>query len=225
MRTGPTASPEHDDEINPQGADSGRGVAEAVELPDPTGASKEHGCVAEVDMRDADAAEPSSPPGSPAPDGAAAPAAEREHRAFLDLPPELAAPDEPCDPAVQQRVARWLALQAQGRHLTSELRRSRDYRNPEFFRKMVEYWEIEEHGTLFGPGVFDPAALPAADTLPSLQKEWAEEEERRRAVRAAGTGRIEFTKEAPAHSALATSAIAAAHARATALAAAAGMRK
>jgi hypothetical protein len=111
------------------------------------------------------------------------------------LPPELARPPPgECDPAVQARVARWLELQARGRQLTDELRASRDYRNPQFFRKMVEYWEIDERGTAFAPEVFDPSSLPAEDRVGALRAEWAAEEERRRAVKAAGGGRIEFTK-------------------------------
>jgi hypothetical protein len=126
-------------------------------------------------------------------------------------------------------VARWLELQSRGRRLTDELRASRDYRNPQFFRKMVEYWEIDEHGTTFDPGVFDPASLPTEDRVGALRAEWAAEEERRRASRAAGTARIEFTRAAappaPAASALqqqvdVSTAIAAAQAKAAALAAA-----
>lgn len=148
----------------------------------------------------------------------------------LRLPPELAAPPGECDPEVQARVARWLALQATGRQLTAELRKSRDYRNPEFFRKMVEYWEIDEHGTLFDADVFDPSSLPASDTLAGLQKEWAEEEEKRKAARAAappGAARIEFTKptQQQPQSAMVSAAIAAAQAKAAALAAAAGIRR
>jgi len=136
----------------------------------------------------------------------------------------LKEPSAGCDPEVQDRVRRWLALQAQGRHLITELRKSRDYRNPEFFKKMVEYWEIDEHGTLFPQEVFDPGALPLSDSLEALQREWAAEEERRRALRASGVGRIEFTGPA-SQTTLASSAVAAAQAKAAELAAAARIRR
>jgi hypothetical protein len=46
----------------------------------------------------------------------------------------------------------------------------------------------------FPPQVFDPSSLPNEDYLDALQKEWAAEEERRKAARAAGQGRVEFQK-------------------------------
>lgn len=140
---------------------------------------------------------------------------------FDSLPPELQAPPGECDPETQARVARWLELQQQhGRRLTDTLRASRDYRNPEFFRKMVEYWEIDEHGTAFPSGTFDPGSLPEEDSLESLKKDWAAEEERRRAARAAGTARIDFTRSAPQHGSLQQQ-----HASATAVAIAAAQAK
>lgn len=42
--------------------------------------------------------------------------------------------------------------------------------------------------------VFDPKSLPKEDFLDALQREWAAEEERRKAARAAGHGRVEFHK-------------------------------
>ena len=42
--------------------------------------------------------------------------------------------------------------------------------------------------------MFDPAHLPPEDYGDALQREWAAEEERRKAARAAGQGRVEFTK-------------------------------
>lgn len=42
--------------------------------------------------------------------------------------------------------------------------------------------------------VFDPKALAPEDYLDALQREWAAEEERRKAARAAGQGRVEFHK-------------------------------
>lgn len=114
---------------------------------------------------------------------------------FDTLPPELASsPPGECDPDVQARVARWLELQRDGRRLTDTLRASRDYRNPEFFKKMVEYWEINEHGTAFPLEIFNPSGLPEEDTIEALKKEWAQEDERKKAAKTAGTAKIEFTQ-------------------------------
>lgn len=132
------------------------------------------------------------------------------------LPPELKRPPGgECDPELEARVAKWIHIQRQGPRLIDQLRGSREYRNPEFFRKMIERWEIDEHGSCFDPKVFDPKSLPEEDTLTALESEWAKEEERRRNKRTTpGKERIEFVK------AQATAAhIAAAQAKAAALAA------
>lgn len=48
----------------------------------------------------------------------------------------------------------WLKVKRErGRHINQELRHSRGYRNPEFFRKMVEHLEIDEIGSSFAPEV------------------------------------------------------------------------
>jgi hypothetical protein len=113
---------------------------------------------------------------------------------FDALPPELAsAPPGECNPEVQSRVARWLELQRDGRRLTDTLRSSRDYRNPEFFKKMVEYWEIDEHGTAFTAEMFNPGSFPVEDSIEELKKEWTAEDKKKKAGRAAGTSKIEFT--------------------------------
>lgn len=157
-----------------------------------------------------------------------APAAEQPlpSSALEALAARYPPPSGEADPEVQARVARWLELQSStGRRLTDTLRASRDYRNPEFFRKMIGYWEIEEHGSALPPESFDPGALPQEDTLEALKAEWAAEEERRRAARASGAGKIEFAMggtqhAAPPQSAAATAAaVAAAQAIAAKLAA------
>ena len=76
-------------------------------------------------------------------------------RRLARLPPELRdlTPGE-CDPAVQARVANWLLLQrTRGKFINDEIRKSRGYRNPEFFAKMVEHLEIDQYGTAFAPEV------------------------------------------------------------------------
>ncbi|KAH7615686.1 putative Photosystem I chlorophyll a/b-binding protein 6, chloroplastic [Nannochloris sp. 'desiccata'] len=114
---------------------------------------------------------------------------------FDALPPRLAsAPSGESNPEVQARIARWLELQRDGRRLTDTLRSSRDYRNPEFFKKMVEYWEIDEYGTAFAPELFNPGSLPVEDSIEALKKELTIEDERKKARRIAGTTKIEFTQ-------------------------------
>ena len=73
------------------------------------------------------------------------------------LPPEILQPPEgECNPAVQDKIAFWLNIQrTQGRTLNQQLRHSRAYRNPEFFRKMVEQFEVDEYGSCFAKEVGD----------------------------------------------------------------------
>jgi hypothetical protein len=100
------------------------------------------------------------------------------------------------------------------------LRSSKDYRNPEFFKKMVEYWEIDEHGTAFTPEMFNPRALPQEDSIEELKKELAAAEQKKKAERAAGTSKIDFTKGSGAAQGNGGGASSSAAARATATAAA-----
>lgn len=110
--------------------------------------------------------------------------------------------------------------------------RTRGYRNPEFFKKMIEHYDIEQYGSCLPREVWDPAALPAEDYLHALKK--AADEARRHAERErAATGRIEFVRggsEAaqrgpPRQAAGATGSLAAAQARAAAIAAAAAIAR
>ncbi|KAL4428668.1 hypothetical protein ABPG77_009774 [Micractinium sp. CCAP 211/92] len=138
-----------------------------------------------------------------APEGAAGgdeqpPAEAANAEGMAGLPPEMREPPPgECDPDIQARVANWLHIQrTRGKYINQDIRKSRGYRNPEFFAKMVEHLEIDQYGTSFAPDVFDPKSLPKEDFLDALQREWAAEEERRKAARAAGHGRVEFHKSA-----------------------------
>ncbi len=39
----------------------------------------------------------------------------------------------------------------------------RDFRNPDFLQKMVDYFHIDHTGTCFAPGAWDPKSLRAED--------------------------------------------------------------
>ncbi|KAK9817759.1 hypothetical protein WJX72_001720 [[Myrmecia] bisecta] len=57
-----------------------------------------------------------------------------------DLPASIREPPPgPCDPKLQEKVRRYLAIQReQGRYLSAELKANREYRNPDFLQKMVK---------------------------------------------------------------------------------------
>lgn len=60
----------------------------------------------------------------------------------------------------QEKVANFICIQREkGRQVKSELRASRQYRNPDFLKKMVEAVDISEAASNFPPELFDPNAL------------------------------------------------------------------
>lgn len=61
---------------------------------------------------------------------------------------------------LQEKVANFIRIQREkGRQVKSELRASRQYRNPDFLTKMVEAVDVREAASNFPPELFDPEAL------------------------------------------------------------------
>ena len=107
------------------------------------------------------------------------------------LPPLPPLPTEPGDPGVQAKVARYLELQARGRSVNDELRRSKGYRNPCFLQKIAEHFGIDERGTELAPAVFDPARLPREDYYDELLAQLQADSERRDAERAERAAKLQ----------------------------------
>jgi hypothetical protein len=80
----------------------------------------------------------------------------------------------------QTRITKYLELKAQGRSINAELRKSKGYRNPDFLRKIVEHFNIDEKRSHFAKDVFDPTAFPPEDyydkmsACPHTGKEWVD---------------------------------------------------
>ncbi|KAI9017810.1 HCNGP-like protein-domain-containing protein [Gaertneriomyces semiglobifer] len=72
-------------------------------------------------------------------------------------------PDEAvgeCDPAIEQKVARFLSLKAQGMHFNDRLMRTHAFRNPSIMSKMIEFLGLDETGSNYVKDVFDPKRWP-----------------------------------------------------------------
>lgn len=105
----------------------------------------------------------------------------------------LKLPQGECDPKLQEKVANFIRIQREmGRQVKSELRASRQYRNPDFLQKMVEAVDIQEAASNFPPEIFDPFALHKEDYYEALKAQWEQQQERHAQKRKA-SGHIEFT--------------------------------
>lgn len=141
-------------------------------------------------------------------------------------------PMEECNVALLEQIGRWSRITAQGGTLLEALRRNRTYRNPEYLRKKVDEFGIDQYGTTLPSHIFDPYNLPQEDTIVALREKCAEEESRKKAARAAsianGSARIGFesaptqpmdaAKKGSSSGQISAAAIAAAQAKAAALA-------
>ncbi|KAJ7018686.1 HCNGP-domain-containing protein [Mycena alexandri] len=94
------------------------------------------------------------------------------------IPP---ASTEPCDPAIQTKLAQFHALKTATppKHFNDSLMGSRAFRNPHLYTKLVEFVDVDERTTNFPPALWDPADVdPAwyADALAEKQKSRAEQQ-------------------------------------------------
>ncbi|KAJ6557821.1 HCNGP-like protein-domain-containing protein [Mycena capillaripes] len=114
------------------------------------------------------------------------------------IPP---ASTEPCDPAIQTKLAQFHALKTStpAKHFNDSLMGSRAFRNPHLYAKLVEFVDVDERTTNFPRALWDPSAVDSAwyaDALVELQKSRAEQQT---AAQAAGKrSQIAFTSAASA---------------------------
>eukprot|EP00198_Chlamydomonas_reinhardtii_P000186 XP_001689521.1 predicted protein [Chlamydomonas reinhardtii] len=112
---------------------------------------------------------------------------------------------------VRAKFGQYVAtLRGRGISLTDSIMQRKAFRNPDFLQKLVEHFNIQEHGSAFPPDVFQPDELPSEDTIGAWRTGgglgWGEallraldrEQERRARAReaqvATGTARIDFSK-------------------------------
>ncbi|KAK9843359.1 hypothetical protein WJX74_010864 [Apatococcus lobatus] len=108
-----------------------------------------------------------------------------------DLPPP---PERPCSPTLQALITNLLKTQRErGQTLNHAMKSHRDYRNPNFLQKMVEFCDIQQYGSCYPVHLWDPTALPPEDHATALLQEHAAWQDRRAAERQK-RGRVDFTK-------------------------------
>ncbi|KAJ7060857.1 HCNGP-like protein-domain-containing protein [Mycena amicta] len=92
------------------------------------------------------------------------------------IPP---ASQEPCDPAIQTKLAQFHALKTSNppKHFNDSLMGSRAFRNPHLYAKLVEFLDVDEQTTNFPSELWDPGKVEDgwyADSIAELQKARAE---------------------------------------------------
>ncbi|ORY98765.1 HCNGP-like protein-domain-containing protein, partial [Syncephalastrum racemosum] len=73
------------------------------------------------------------------------------------IPPESSTP---IDSERAQKVAHFLSLRAKGHHLNEHLQQNRSFRNPRIYAKLVEFFDLDEHGSNMDKTDFDPHGFP-----------------------------------------------------------------
>ncbi|CAG8483840.1 8423_t:CDS:2 [Ambispora leptoticha] len=89
-----------------------------------------------------------------------------------------AEPDAECDQNVQTKIEHFLQLKEQGVLFNENLLKSKAFRNPHIYSKLVEFIELDEIGSNFPKDVFDPYGFPRemyADKLAETQRKITEE--------------------------------------------------
>src|SRR3954471_15701164 len=79
---------------------------------------------------------------------------------------------------MQAKVDQFHALRADGTHFNIHLYKSKAFRNPHIYAKLVEFVDLDEIGSNFPKETFDPHGFPPetyADELIETQKRRAEE--------------------------------------------------
>ena len=92
---------------------------------------------------------------------------------------------------LQEKVVKLLAVIKQGRNVSTELRNSRNCRNPEILSHCVEHFSLDPHGTCYSADVFDPNALHKEDYYDRLAAEFQQWRDRKAQQQ---NQRVEFVK-------------------------------
>jgi len=91
------------------------------------------------------------------------------------IPPD---PEGQCDPALQAKVLQFhLLKRRQSKHFNDTLMKSKAFRNPHIYAKLVDFVDIEETATNFPKHIWDPFDVKEgwyADRIAEKQKEQSE---------------------------------------------------
>ncbi|KAG1658025.1 hypothetical protein FOA52_010268 [Chlamydomonas sp. UWO 241] len=103
------------------------------------------------------------------------------------LPPELQQPPEgDVDADLALKFRQLIARKRAGAgSFNDALRNHKSYRNPDLLTKLVEHNAIDQYGSAFDEGLFDPHGMPGDDALPRVLQQWERDVERKKAARGA----------------------------------------
>ncbi|XAR59262.1 hypothetical protein NMG60_11015005 [Bertholletia excelsa] len=93
---------------------------------------------------------------------------------FLPSPPKSKCPDE-----LQERINKFLKLKMQGKSYNAEVRKKKEYRNPDFLLHAVTYQDIDQIGSCFSKDVFDPHGYDKSDYYDEIEADMKREMERK----------------------------------------------
>ncbi|PLW04731.1 hypothetical protein PCANC_24853 [Puccinia coronata f. sp. avenae] len=108
--------------------------------------------------------------------------------------------DEPAqqdsiNPDLINKITRFKALREQGIYFNDNLVKSKSYRNPNIYAKLVEFLNISETSTNFDPTFWHPTGFPpsaSAESLRELQQTLADEKTKQRAGTQGKRSTIQF---------------------------------
>ncbi|XP_020574339.1 uncharacterized protein LOC110020541, partial [Phalaenopsis equestris] len=92
------------------------------------------------------------------------------------LPPAVAIK---CSEELQEKINKFLSYKMAGKSFNDDLRKKKDYRNPDFLQHAVGYQDIEQIGTCFGTEVFDPHGYDKSDFYDEIEADMNREMERK----------------------------------------------
>ncbi|XP_004294263.1 PREDICTED: uncharacterized protein LOC101296551 [Fragaria vesca subsp. vesca] len=91
------------------------------------------------------------------------------------LPPPLKLK---CSEELQRRIQKFLELKRAGKSFNEEVRKKKDYRNPDFLLHAVRYQDIDQIGSCFNKDVFDPHGFDKSDYYDEIEADSRRELER-----------------------------------------------
>ncbi|XP_062012951.1 uncharacterized protein LOC133729438 [Rosa rugosa] len=91
------------------------------------------------------------------------------------LPPPLKLK---CSEELQRKIQKFLELKRAGKSFNEEVRKKKDYRNPDFLLHAVRYQDIDQIGSCFSKDVFDPHGFDKSDYYDEIEADSRREMER-----------------------------------------------
>ncbi|KAM0750443.1 HCNGP-domain-containing protein [Meredithblackwellia eburnea MCA 4105] len=123
---------------------------------------------------------------------ASAPRVKMNSLSQFGVPPMVAGP---CKPSVEAKLENFHNLSiTRGLHFNDSLARSKAFRNPRIYQKLVEFVMVDERASNWPKLIWDPTALPSGGTAAAIALDQKLRSEARQAAQASGSrSSIAFT--------------------------------